>query len=98
MKRQDYIKQQALELKRACDKRAKLSERYISGNLTHSAMQKLNAEMNWLGMQIDQTEERLLFALGKLLPENAREFYYPSGFHKYNGIRKELEKIKFDTL
>lgn len=96
MKRQDYIKKQASELKRLVDAREKMSVRYKSGSLTHNAMQKLNADMNWNGMHIAQTEERLSFALGHLLPENAITEYNPSPFHKYDGIRKELEKIKFD--
>lgn len=96
MKRQDYIKKQASELKRLVDKQEKMNIRYCSGDLTHNAMQKLNADMNWTGMYISQTEERLAFALGLLLPENARVEYQPSGFHRYDGIRKELEKIKFD--
>jgi len=97
MKRQDYIKKQASELKRLIDSQEKKNARYCSGNLTHSAMQKLNADMNWNGMHISQTEERLAFALGYLLPENARQEYQPSAFHKYDGIRKELENTKFGS-
>lgn len=96
MKRHEYIKAQAMELSRLCKKREKLSERYTSGNCTYSAMQKLNAELNWIGMDINKTEERLSFALGYLLPENAIKEYNPSGFHRYEGIQKELERIKFD--
>lgn len=97
MKRQDYIKKQACELKKLVDRKEKMNARYCSGNLTPSAMQKLNADLNWNGMYISQTEERLAFALGLLLPENSITEYRPSPFHRYNGIRKELEKIKFDT-
>jgi hypothetical protein len=96
MKRHDYIKTHAAILKRDCDKRDKLSARYTSGDLTHKATQKLNAELNFLGMNIAQTEERLAFALGLLLPERAREEYRPSPFHTYKGIRQELERTKFD--
>jgi hypothetical protein len=96
MKRHEYIKSQAMELNRLCIKREKLSQRYQSGQLTHSAMQKLNAELNWLGMDISKTEERLSFALGHLLPQHAIKEYNPSAFHKYEGIGKELERTKFE--
>lgn len=96
MKRQDYIKNHAINLKRACDKREKLSHRYTSGDLTHTQTQKINAELNFLGMEINQTEERIAFALGLLLPENARQEYRPSPFHVYKGIGDELRKTKFD--
>jgi len=96
MKRQDYIKNQAVRLKQLIDKRDKLSDRYTSGDLTHKQTQRLSAEMNFLGMEIAQTEERLAFALGYLLPENAKEEYRLSGFHVYKGIRAELERTKFE--
>jgi len=96
MKRQDYIKQQGVNYKSLVDQREKKSLRYTSGELTHKATQKLNADLNFLGMEIAKTEERLSFALGFLTPEKAREYYEPSPFHKYKGIRFELEKIKFD--
>ena len=96
MKRQDYIKTQAVRLKQLIDKRDKLSDRYASGDLTNKQAQRLSAEMNFLGMEIAQTEERLAFALGYLLPENAQEEYRLSGFHVYKGIRSELERTKFE--
>jgi len=96
MKKQDYIKQQATNYKSLVDQRDKKSLRYTSGNLTQKSTQKLNADLNFLGMEIAKTEERLSFALGLLIPERAREFYEPSPFHKYKGIRFELEQIKFD--
>lgn len=97
MKKYEYIKRHASELYRLCEKRKKISNRYTSGECTHKQMQKLNAELNWLGMEINKTEERILFALGRLLPEDAQSEYNPSPFHKYEGIRKELEKLKFDN-
>lgn len=96
MKRHDYIKQHAVELKKQCDKRQRLSDRYTSGDLTHKATQKLNAELNWLGMEIQKTEERLAFALGRMLPEEATKEFNPSSFHRYEGIQGELERIKFE--
>jgi hypothetical protein len=96
MKRHEYIKAQAMELSRLCKKREKVSARYISGDCTYSAMQKLNAELNWLGMDINKTEERLAFALGRLLPEHCIKEYNPSAFHRYEGIQKELENLKFE--
>lgn len=96
MKRQDYIKTQASNYKSACDKREKLKYRYSMDNLSQKSMQNLSAELNFLGMNICQIEERLAFALGLLLPENARKEYRPSPHHIYKGIQFELEKIKFD--
>lgn len=96
MTREEYIKYHATELKKLADKRKRLSERYTHKDTSHKQVQRLNAELNWVGMYIEQTEERLSFALGRLLPENAIAEYRPSGFHVYPGIRKELEKTKFD--
>lgn len=96
MTKQDYIKKQAANYKAACDKRRKMSDRYTSGNLTQKATQNLNAELNFLGMQIQQIEERIAFALGLLLPENAIKEYRPSQFQTYKGIEFELKNTKFD--
>lgn len=96
MTRQEYIKKQAANYKVACDKRTRISDRYTSGNLTQSATQKLNAELNFLGMEIEQIEERIKFALGILLPEDARKEYRPSPYHTYKGIEFELKQTKFD--
>jgi len=95
MKRHEYIKKQAIELNSLCSKREKLKQRYNS-DLSPKMAQNISAELNFLGMSIDQTEERLSFALGRLLPENARQEYRPSPFHTYKGIRFELEKTVFD--
>lgn len=95
MKRHEYIKKHANELNKLCVKRSKISERCLQGT-TPKMAQKLNAELNFLGMEISKTEERLAYALGYLLPENATIEYNPSAFHRYKGIREELEKTKFD--
>lgn len=47
-------------------------------------------------MHIAQEEERILFALGKLRPEEARKEYQPGHFQIYEGIGGELQNIKFD--
>lgn len=96
MKRHEYIKKHAAELYRLCEKRSKLSKNYLDGDHTPKRKQAMNNDLNWLGMQIAQEEERLAFALGKLLPENAQSEYRPSSFHRYEGIRKELETTKFE--
>ncbi len=44
-------------------------------------------------MYIAQEEERLLFALGRLKPENARIEYQPGHFQRYPGIADELKAI-----
>ncbi|TAN17214.1 MAG: hypothetical protein EPN37_07105 [Chitinophagaceae bacterium] len=96
MKRQDYVKHHAIELKKMCDKRDKLHEKTISGELSYSQFQKVSAELNFLSMHIEQTKERIAFGLGYLIPENTISEYRPSGFHRYDGIRRELERTKFD--
>ena len=96
MKRHEYIRQQANELAKLCKKREAVSARRISGDLSPKQCQKLEAELNWLGMHIGQTEERLLFALGRLQPHEAREEWQPSAWHRYDGIRAELERIEFE--
>lgn len=97
MKRHDYIKSQAAVLKRLCDKRDKVSARYLKGELTQKMYQNLSAELNFTGMEIEKTKERIAFALGYLIPENAIEEYRPSEFHRYKGVREELEKLKFES-
>lgn len=95
MKRADYIKLQAVILKRLCDQRDKKSGTDLM-KLSPKQAQKHSADLNWLGMDIERTKERLAFGLGLLLPENARKEYRPSGFHVYNGIGEELSRIKFE--
>lgn len=57
---------------------------------------KIDVDLNWLGMQIEQTKERIAFALSFLSPEDARKEYFPSEFHRYPGIREELEGLNFE--
>jgi len=77
-------------------KRRKVSDKILKGDLSPKQFLKLDAELNWVGMQIGQTEERLAFALGYLLPHEAREEWHPSGWHSYKGIREELEKTELE--
>lgn len=95
MKRADYIKQQATILKRLCDQRDKKQGCDLM-QLSPKQAQKRSADLNFLGMNIEKTKERIAFGLGLLLPEDARKEYCPSYFHRYDGIGAELEKIKFD--
>lgn len=96
MTKSQYIRKHAIELDKLSKRMRKLSDRYRDPSTSKSQVEKLNAEMNWVGMHIGQTEERIAFALGYLLPEEAQEFWEPSGWHTYPGIRKELERVKFD--
>lgn len=77
-------------------KMKKYSARYQDPNTSRKQVRKINAEMNWIGMHIGQTEERIAFALGYLLPENAQKSWEPSGWHEYPGIGDELAKTKFE--
>ena len=95
MKRADYIKQQATILKCLCDQRDKKS-RSDSTELSSKQAQKRGAALNFLGMNIEQTKERIAFGLGLLLPENARKEYRPSSFHRYDGVGVELARTKFE--
>ena len=96
MTKTEYIKKHAMELDKLHKKMKKYSARYQDTNTTQNQVKKLSVEMNWLGMQIGQTEERIAFALGYLLPENARKTWEPSGWHTYPGIQGELERLKFE--
>ena len=69
MKRQDYIKDHAVILKRLCDKRDKLNVESMKTGLTKKRYQAIVADLNFTCMHIAQEEERILFALGKLRPE-----------------------------
>jgi len=96
MKRHEYIKKHAIELDRLHKKMEKVSARRSHENTSVKMVQRLEAEMNWLGMQIGQTEERILFGLGRLMPEEAREEWRPSAWHRYDGIRAELERTELE--
>lgn len=95
MKRADYIKQQAIILKRLCDQRDKKT-RYRLMESTSKKAKKIDVDLNWLGMQIEQTKERIAFGLGFLSSEDVRKEYFPSEFHRYPGIREELERLNFE--
>lgn len=95
MKRADYIKQQATILKRLCDQRDKKRGCDLL-QLSPKQAQKRSADLNFLGMDIEKTKERLAFGLGLLQPEDTRKEYHPSFFHRYDGIKAELEKIEFE--
>jgi hypothetical protein len=97
MTREDYILIQARELSKLAKRRKKLFEKSMdSSGMTQKSIQKLHTEMNWEGMNYSMTEERLGFALGHLTLDNLRDFYEPSAWNKYKGIREEMEKLKFD--
>jgi len=97
MTKEDYILIQSRTLSVLAKKRKKLSERSMeTGGMTQRAIQKLHTNMNWEGMNYSMTEERLGFALGYLTLDELRDFYEPSGWHKYKGIRGEMEQLRFD--
>ena len=97
MTREEYILIQAKELNKIAKKRKKLSERsHDTTQMTQGAIQKLHTNMNWEGMNYSMTEERLGFATGHLNLDELRDFYEPSAWHKYKGIRGEMEMLKFD--
>ncbi len=97
MTKEDYILIQARELSKLAKKRKKLSDRSMdTSGMTQKAIQKLHTDMNWEGMNYSMTEERLGFALGHLTLDDLRDTYEPSAWHKYKGIRGEMERLKFD--
>lgn len=95
--REEYILKQARELQRIAKKRLKLLNRSNEGyqNFTPKAWSKLTAEMSWEAMHYEKTRERLGYALGFLNKEDLRGTYEPSGWHTYEGIKKEVENLKF---
>jgi len=95
MTREEYILLQAKELVRLSKKRQKLSLVDYS-EVTPKRAQAISTDLNWLGMHYSQCEEKLGYALGLLRLEDIRDYYEPSGFHKYDGVKKELERLKFD--
>lgn len=95
MKRADYVKLQASILKKLCDQRDKKTKCRLMESTSKKA-KKIDVDLNWLGMQIEQTKERIAFALSFLSPEDARKEYFPSEFHRYPGIREELEGLNFE--
>jgi len=57
---------------------------------------RLNSEYSFLLMEINKTEERIGFALGFLLLTELRAIYEPTGWQKYEGIKGEMENLKFE--
>jgi len=51
------------------------------------------SDLTWECMNRSMNEERLRFAMGDLKPENCLEYYEPSAFHKYKGVREELSNL-----
>lgn len=97
MTKEEYILIQAKQLNASAKKRKKLLEKsYDTSQMTQKATEKLYNDMNWEAMSYGMTEERLMFALGCKTLDELRDFYEPSGWHKYKGIRAEMEKLKFD--
>lgn len=95
MKREEYIKSLATELYRMRKRRDNLSGKDLM-EMTPKAAQKHNADLNWLGMEMSKTEERIGFAMGFLTLDDLREYYEPSAWHKYEGVRKEMENLKLE--
>lgn len=57
---------------------------------------KLNVDLNWNRMNYEMERERLGYAMGFLSLNDLRDYYEPSAFHKYKGVRDEMEKIQFN--
>jgi hypothetical protein len=64
-------------------------------NMTQSQRSKHEASLNWEFMFKSKNEERLGYALGYLKISDLRSFYEPSSYHKYDGVKSEMENIKF---
>lgn len=98
MTREEYILQQARELKKLSVKRRKLRDKTADHTqLTQKAYKNALADLNWAAMHVSMCEERIGFALGLLKIEDLREYYEPSSFHKYKGVRDECLKLKFES-
>lgn len=95
MTREEYILIQAKEMVRISKKRKKIFSVDYS-KITPKRAKAISTNLNWLGMHYSQCEEKLGYALGLLRLEDIRDYYEPSGFHEYSGIKKELERLKFD--
>lgn len=94
VKREQYIKQVAGTL---FDNRKRIDALQSKDlrNMTQSQRQKHEANLNWECMSKSKNEERLGFALGHLKLSELRDFYEPSSYHKYDGVKSEMQNIKF---
>lgn len=94
MLREDYIHNIAKTLKanRKKIERIRTQLDVPLSDLTPKRRQKLNADLSWEYMHLNMNKERIGVALGCLRPEECAEFYEPSGWHKYNGVRTEMER------
>lgn len=94
--REEYIETHAKSLLKMCRQRKQLSQRLMKHDqMSDKSWSKLNADYSFLCMEIAKTEERIVYALGYLTLFELRDEYYPSGWHKYEGIKGEVEKLVF---
>lgn len=96
MTRSEYIKSVAQSYDRLCKKRDKLTKQSMSTDLSIKRSLAIDSELNWTCMYIAQDEIRLKFALGCIKVDDTEQSFNPSGFHRYPGIQKELQSLKFD--
>jgi len=97
MTQEDYILNRAKNLKKMIVKRRKLNERiHLFEQMSDKAWQKLNAELHWLSMEIEKEKERIGFVLGHLTLFELQDEYNPSGWHRYEGIKGEMQNLKLE--
>ena len=83
-------------LKEEKKRKKHLKKSYDKTGMTTKAIQKLHKEMGWEAMHYAMTEERIGFVLGRITIDELRDSYEPSGWHKYDGIKGEMQNLKFD--
>ena len=93
--RAEYISNQAKELVRLSRKRKNLHDR-MHKELSEKQFGNVIADLDHTMMEISKTNERIGFVLGHLTLCELREEYRPNGWQTYQGVKEEMEKIKFE--
>ena len=95
--REEYIQKHSMSLLKMSRQKKNIKNRLLNSvQMSVKCVGRLNAEYSFLLMEINKTEERIGFALGILSLTELREIYEPTGWQEYQGIKGEMENLKFE--
>jgi len=95
--REEYIQKHSMCLLKMSRQKNNMKNRLLkSEQMSVKSSGRLNVEYSFLLMEINKTKERLGFALGFLLLSELRAIYEPTGWQLYEGIKGEMEILKFE--
>lgn len=96
MKKYEYISIHAKAYVSLSRKYERLREQIIKEEIGSKRNNKIAVEMGLCAMYLGKERERLGFVLDFLKLEDITKEWRPNGITVYNGIRGELQELKFD--